>query len=44
MIAVLLLVLLGICVAAPWLGTDTTDSRTEKARPAQGWFPALLGR
>jgi hypothetical protein len=41
MIAVLLLVLLLVCVAAPWLGTDTTDARSERARPAEGWFPAL---
>lgn len=41
MLAVLFIVLIGTCVAAPFLGSDTTDSRSESARPARGWFPAL---
>lgn len=38
-----LLLLLGfvlLAVAAPLLGTDSSDARTERARPAEGWFPA----
>jgi hypothetical protein len=38
-----LLVLLAfvlVAVAAPFLGTDSSDARSEGARPAQGWFPA----
>ncbi len=41
MIAVLFAVLLLICVLAPWLGTDTSDDRSEKAHPREGWFPPL---
>lgn len=41
MLAVLFLVLALACVLAPWLGTDTSDSRTESARPARGWFPLI---
>ena len=41
MIAVLLIALLLICALTPWLGTDTSDARSEKARPAAGWFPTL---
>ena len=41
MVGVLLAVLLLICVLAPWLGTATSDDRSEKARPAGGWFPPL---
>lgn len=37
------LVLLLVAVAAPFLGTDTSDARSEQARPAQGWFPARCG-
>jgi hypothetical protein len=45
MLAVLLLVLLlGAGVLAPWLGTDTSDARSEKARPEQGWFPLINRR
>ncbi|MGB7981322.1 MAG: hypothetical protein WCF36_11095 [Candidatus Nanopelagicales bacterium] len=40
-IVVLLLALLLICALAPWLGTDSSDARSEKARPAAGWFPTL---
>lgn len=38
---VLLLAFLLVCALAPWLGTDTSDSTSEKARPAAGWFPTL---
>jgi flagellar basal body-associated protein FliL len=41
MLVVLLLTLLAASVLAPWLGVDTGDGRSESARPAQGWFPAL---
>ncbi len=41
MTAVLLLLLLATCLAAPWLGTDSSDGRSERARPAQGWHPLL---
>jgi hypothetical protein len=33
--------LLVICLLAPWLGTDTSDDRSEKAHPVAGWFPPL---
>jgi hypothetical protein len=39
MLAVLFAVLIVVCLAAPWFGTDTTDSRSESAHPDQGWFP-----
>jgi hypothetical protein len=38
-----LLVLLAIVLvaaAAPVLGVDSSDARSERARPAEGWFPA----
>jgi len=44
MLAIFFLLLLLVCVAAPWLGVDTSDSRSESARPVQGWFPALTSR
>ncbi len=44
MLMALLLILLVACVVSPWLGTDTSDSRSERARPAQGWFPLLPTR
>jgi hypothetical protein len=40
MLAILFLVLLVTCVAAPFLGADTSDARSEAAHPEQGWFPA----
>lgn len=40
MLAVVLFVLFGTCVAAPFLGVDSGDSRSERARPEQGWYPA----
>ena len=40
MIVVLFLLLLLLSVLAPWLGTDTSDDRSEQARPEQGWYPA----
>lgn len=44
MLAVLFLALLLICLLAPWLGVTTNDSRSEEARPRNGWFPALPTR
>ena len=42
MLAIVLLVLFTACVAAaaPFFGVDSGDSRSEGARPAQGWYPA----
>jgi hypothetical protein len=40
MLAILFLVLLATCMAAPFLGADTSDARSEDAHPKQGWFPA----
>jgi hypothetical protein len=39
--AVLLLILglVALAAAAPFMGTDTTDARAENARPDAGWFP-----
>jgi hypothetical protein len=44
MLAIFFLLLLLVCVASPWLGVDTSDSRSESAHPVQGWFPALTSR
>lgn len=44
MLAVLLVVLLVTCVAAPFFGVDTSDSRSEGAHPEQGWYPAAPAR
>ncbi|MDA8435308.1 MAG: hypothetical protein M0Z98_04925 [Actinomycetales bacterium] len=41
MLGVMFIVLLAASVAAPFLGTNTSDSRSESAHPTQGWFPAL---
>ena len=41
MLAVFFILLLIACIAAPSLGVDTSDSRSESAHPAEGWFPAL---
>ncbi len=41
MLAVFFIVLFIACIAAPFLGVDTSDSRSEGAHPAEGWFPAL---
>ena len=40
--ALVLIVLAFAAVAAlaPILGADTSDSRSEKAHPDQGWYPA----
>ena len=43
-VLVVLFVLLIVCVLAPWLGTDTSDSRSEKAHPYNGWFPPFARR
>ena len=40
MFAFALLVLVVACAAAPFLGVDSGDSRSEAARPAEGWYPA----
>lgn len=37
-------VLLAASLLAPWLGTDTSDDRSEEAHPEAGWFPPLLPR
>jgi hypothetical protein len=44
MLMALFVVLLAACLVAPWLGVDTSDSRSEEARPVQGWFPLLSRR
>lgn len=41
MVLLLLLILIVGCLVAPWLGTDTSDARSERARPPAGWFPTL---
>lgn len=42
MLVVLLLTLLAVSVVvAPKLGVDTSDGRSETARPVEGWFPTL---
>ncbi len=41
MLAVFFILLLIACIAAPSLGVDTSDGRSESAHPAEGWFPAL---
>ena len=41
MVLLLFTILLIACLVAPWLGTDTSDARSERARPKQGWFPGL---
>jgi hypothetical protein len=43
-LVVLFSVLLLVCVLAPWLGTNTSDARSEKAHPQNGWFPPLVRR
>jgi hypothetical protein len=42
-LAVLFIVLLLISALAPWLGTNTSDSRSEQAHPENGWYPPLVG-
>lgn len=44
MIAILFLILLVACLVAPWLSVDTSDARSERARPENGWFPLISGR
>jgi hypothetical protein len=43
-IVVLFMILLLVCVLAPWLGADTSDGRAESAHPRSGWFPPLAKR
>jgi hypothetical protein len=42
-LAVLFIVLLLVIGLGPWLGTDTSDSRSETAQPDNGWYPPLVG-
>ena len=44
MLAIVLLVLLGTCLAAPFFGVASGDTRSEDARPEAGWYPALPTR
>ena len=37
---IILGVLLLVAVLAPFLGTDTSDARSEDAHPEGGWWPA----
>ena len=37
---ILLVVLLLIAALAPFLGTDSSDARSEDARYERGWWPA----
>ena len=37
-------VFLLIALVAPFLGRDSSDARSEEARPAQGWFPGARRR
>lgn len=39
-VLLLLLALVLLAVAAPFLGRDTSDARSDTARPNEGWFPA----
>lgn len=41
MIVLLFAILLIACLVAPWLGTDTSDARSERAHPREGWYPAM---
>jgi hypothetical protein len=34
------LFMVGVAVLAPWLGADSSDARSERARPENGWWPA----
>lgn len=40
MVLILLLFMLALALLAPWLGTDSSDARSESARPENGWWPA----
>lgn len=42
MLAILFIVLLLACALAPLLGVDTSDARSERARPEAGWYPVLM--
>jgi hypothetical protein len=39
-VLLLLLAFVLLAVAAPFLGKDTSDARSDVARPDAGWFPA----
>ena len=34
------LAIAAVAALAPILGADTSDARSEKAHPEQGWYPA----
>jgi hypothetical protein len=42
MITILFVVLLLVCLLAPWLGKDTSDRRSESAHPETGWYPPIV--
>ena len=42
MLAILFIVLLATCLAAPFLGTDTSDARSEAAHPEARLVPRQL--
>jgi len=44
MILLLFLILLAVAALAPWLGADSSDSRSETAHPAAGWYPPVQTR
>ncbi len=33
--------MIALAVLSPWLGTDSSAARSERAQPENGWFPAL---
>lgn len=43
-ILLLVVFMLVLAVLSPWLGTDTTSARSERAQPPNGWFPAAPQR
>jgi hypothetical protein len=44
MLTLAFIALLTSIVLGPFLGVDTTDARSENARPREGWFPGLPTR
>lgn len=28
-----------LAVLSPWLGTDSSDAKSERSRPVNGWWP-----
>ncbi|MCU0283417.1 MAG: hypothetical protein MUD13_05885 [Candidatus Nanopelagicales bacterium] len=43
-LTVLFLLLVLTCLMAPWFGADSSDARSERARPEHGWYPGIQGR